>query len=278
MRTIYILFGAIATYVLFVASASGAANNFRVDATGSPLASEVNGNNFCGRCHGGNNLSSTINLEVLDGENTVTVYEAGKMYTVRVSISTMGDGAAGYGFQAVALTGTDNEQAGAFTGGNGIQVTDLGGRQYAEHTMRTDNEGVFEFQWTAPTDNLNDIRFYAAGVSANGNGTNSNDGAAKLSEAVLLTNTRRIPELAEGMRIFPNPVDAQLQLQLDIDEATAAQLRLFNSNGQLVQQQNQHLVSGRNQVELDASQLAAGMYWLEVSNGQAASRVAVLKR
>ena len=187
MRIIYILFSVALATTLFMASSSGAGNVQQQDRTGGPLSSQ-----FCGLCHATGAFNPSINVQVLDGEDAVSVYQPGQTYTLRVTI-TADEGAVGYGFQAVALTGADNLQAGSFTAAMGTQVVTLNDRDYVEHSQRS-AANVFEVQWQAPTTGLDDVRFYAAGVAANGNGTSANDGAARLTEPVVLTSLNRIPE------------------------------------------------------------------------------------
>lgn len=271
MRTVYVLFFAALTATFFMASSSGAGSVQQQDRTGGPLA-----NQFCGLCHATGAFNPSINVEVLDGETAVTTFQPGTTYTLRVTINAE-EGAAGYGFQAVALTGSENLQAGSFTAGMGTQVVTLDGRDYVEHSQRSANN-VFEVQWQAPTTGLDDIRFYAAGVAANGNGTSGGDGAAQLGEPVVLTNTRRIPELATRLTAFPNPAVDQLQLLVDLDENTDAQLRLYNGAGQLLRQETIGLVPGENRFPVSLAEMANGLYWLEINNGSAASRLPVMKQ
>lgn len=209
------LFVAALATTLFMASSAGAGSVQQQDRTGGPLA-----NQFCGLCHSTGAFNPSINVKVLDGDTEVMAYQPGETYTLRITINA-DEGAVGYGFQAVALTGGDNLQAGSFTAGTGTQVTTLNGRDYVEHSMRSASN-TFEVQWQAPTTGLDDIRFYAAGVAANGNGTNAGDGAARLTAPLVLTSTKRIPELAASLTAFPNPVTDALHLQISIEQHTDA--------------------------------------------------------
>ena len=274
MRIIYTLFAISLVGMLVMGSSSGPGNVQGQDRTGGPLA-----NGFCGNCHATGAFNPEINVEVREDGVAVQSYEAGVTYQLRVSIAADA-GAQVYGFQAVALTGADNDQAGSFTAGAGTQVISLGGRDYIEHSERS-NSSTFEVDWTAPNSGLGDIRFYAAGVAANNAAGSGGDGAVFLNDPVILqdmsVSTNDIPELAAALKVFPNPVQEQLNVQLDLDNGTLANFRLVNATGQTLLQQQQELAEGRNNTSFNVADLPAGQYWLEVTDGERASRTAVMK-
>lgn len=255
-------------------SSSGPGSVQGQDRTGGPLA-----NGYCGNCHGAGAFNPSIDVQILDNGTEVQVYEAGVTYQMRVTIDADA-GAAEYGFQAVALAGATDEQAGSFAAGAGTQVVSLGGRDYVEHSS-PNSDNTFEVDWTAPSSGLGDIRFYAAGVAANNAAGSGGDGAVFLTNPVTLqdmtVSTNDIPELAAALTVFPNPVQDQLNVQLDLDHGTEANFRLVNASGQTLLQQQQELVEGRNNMSFNVSDLPAGHYWLEVTDSESASRTAVMK-
>lgn len=261
--------------VVFLGSSSGPGAVQGQDRTGGPLS-----NGFCGNCHAAGAFNPTINVQLLQDGNEVNGYMPGETYTMRVTIDASMD-AQVYGFQAVALSGSGNSQAGNWTPPTGAQVTTLDGRDYIEHSQRSQSN-TFEIDWTAPPTSVGDISFYAAGVAANNAQGSGGDGSDALDAPVVLTDlstsTNDLPELASSLRAFPNPVVDQLNLQLDTEEASNALVRIYNANGQALVQRSINLGIGANMEQFDMSNLPAGFYTVEVSNGEAASRTTVVKQ
>ena len=275
-KIIYTLMALAGGALLLMNNSSGAAAVQNADRTGSPLSFAT-----CVACHTGNNFSPSVSLEVLDGEEVVTAYEPGKTYQVRVEISAL-DNPPSYGFQAVALTGDDNKQAGNFSNPpEGFAVSMVNGRQYPEHNQRS-SEASFIIDWEAPGAGTGEVRFYASGIAANGNFASSGDGAAALDNPVVLgeslVNTREPRELFETLRLFPNPVEHELHLQLQAPAAGEYQLRLFDAQGRLMLERRLALSAGLEVQRLEVSALPAGPYALVLSDGQRSSSRMVVKK
>ncbi len=275
MRAIYMLFFVFSCGVLFLGNSSGPGAVQGQDRTGGPLS-----NGFCGNCHAVGAFKPTMTLELLKDGAVVTGYEAGENYTMRVTVNA-DEGAQVYGFQAVALVGADNEQGGSFTSVAGTQVTTLNGRDYIEHSERSESN-VFEIPWTAPAASAGEVKFYAASVAANNANGSGGDGAVFLTSPTVLTdltvNTRELPALATRLNAFPNPVVDQLNLQVEVEATSDAMVRIYSMLGQPVHQENTVLTAGTNNLSFDLSNLAAGQYTVEISNNNAASRTMVFKK
>jgi hypothetical protein len=88
--------------------------------------------------------------------------------------------------------------------------------------------------------------------------------------------------LADGsLRIAPNPASRKVQVLLKVTEAGASALELFNANGErMLEMDLGELPIGYLPVDLDLSELAAGVYFLKYRNGGAVAteRLAVMKR
>lgn len=275
MRAIYMLFFVLSCGILFLGNSSGAGAVQGKDRTGGPLAE-----GFCGNCHAAGAFSPTMTLELLQNGTVVNGYEAGQSYTMRVTVNAQ-SGAQVYGFQAVALAGAGNDQAGSFSPVAGTQLTTLNGRDYIEHSQRS-NSNVFEIPWTAPSTSAGEVKFYAATVAANNANGSGGDGAVFLTSPTVLSdltvNTRELPALATRLNAFPNPVIDQLNLQVEVEATSDAMVRIYNMLGQPVQQEKIVLAPGTNNLSYDLSKLVAGQYTVEISNGTAASRTMVFKQ
>ncbi|MCB0376312.1 MAG: hypothetical protein KDD04_10365, partial [Sinomicrobium sp.] len=180
IRLVYSLFVLTAMTILFWNASGGPAEVQEADRTMSPLSN----NTSCGTCHNAGAYSPVVELQILDGEVPVVIYEPEKTYTLRVAVT--GTEAAAFGFQAVALQGDDNLNAGTFgTPPAGIQVTPLNDRLYAEHSMPSDTS-VFRIEWTAPAAGSGNVRFYAGGNAANDNNSVTGDQGAFLASPFVL--------------------------------------------------------------------------------------------
>jgi hypothetical protein len=274
MRIIYTISFLLVASLLFLGNSNGPGEIQGQDRTGGPVA-----NGFCGVCHAAGAFNPTMTLEVLEGDNPVTVYQPGSTYTMRVTVNADA-GAAVYGFQAVALL-NGNLQAGSFTAGMGTQVTPLNNREYIEHSeASTDN--VFEVEWTAPANTAGDVSFYASAMAGNDNGSSGGDGAAFLTSPVVLSDgavsTQALPALASSLSVYPNPVGNELNIQLELEENTLASVRIYNQFGQQLTQYQERLNQGKNQLIYDVSELPGGQYVLEISNGDKASVSMLVKQ
>lgn len=261
--------------VLFLGNSSGPGAVQGKDRTGGPLSE-----GFCGNCHAAGAFNPSMVLELLQDGDVVNGYEAGETYTMRVTI-TAESGVQVYGFQAVALTGDDNLQAGSFAPVAGTQITTLNDRDYIEHSERSDSN-VFEIEWTAPSTGTGEVKFYSASVSANNAAGSGGDGAVFLTSPTVLQDltvgTNELPALATRLNAFPNPVVDQLNLQVEVTEGNRATLRVYSMLGQPMLQRDIELNAGVNNLSYDLSELAAGQYTIEISNNAAASQTMIFKK
>ena len=261
---------------LFLDASSGAASVQDRDRTGSPVASGT-----CANCHSGGNFSTSVSVQVLDGDTPVTTYEPEKKYTFTVSISAMNNPAA-YGFQAVALTVADSTNAGSFgTAPDGTQVITLNNRQYFEQSRRN-AVSSWSIEWTAPATGAGDVNFYAAGNAVNQAGGSNGDSPDILDTPFTLTenitsNTASIQPLDLQMRVFPNPVQDRLNLRVDGSENGRFQLQLLNTAGQLVQSGQVEVIDGTANQQLEVQDLPSGHYYLHLSNGKGVKTMGVVK-
>lgn len=275
-RIIYTSFALAAFSLLWMNNSTGPASVQGLDRTGGPLSPGP-----CQTCHNSGAFSPTFTLQILDGDAAVSEYEPGKTYKLRVQVSATGN-PAGYGFQAVALTGAGNAQAGAFMNPPpGIKITPLNGRQYAEHSMRS-NSNTFEIDWEAPEAGTGDVRFYSAVVAANGLAGSGGDGSTFLTNPATLTegvaSSAEDNELFEAFRIFPNPVEAQLNLRFQSRQAGEYQLRIVNLQGQGLLERRIEVAAGEMVQGLDVGSLPAGLYTVQLTDGDRVSSRKMVKR
>ena len=260
----------------FYAASSGVAVSQNRDRTGSPLTS-----GSCATCHSGGNFDPSISVEVLDDDVPVTTYEPGKTYSFKVTINASNN-PAGYGFQAVALK-SDTTNAGDFgTPPADTRVTTLNNLKYFEQSTRSATNS-WSVDWIAPDAGAGDVRFYASGNAVNGADGISGDSPASLDSPFVLmedvaSSTVAVERLDLQMKVFPNPVQNVLNLEMKGAEEGRLQLSLINGNGQVLQNRQLEHFSGYTNQELDVQHLPAGFYNLLVSDGEKVNSIMVVKK
>lgn len=91
---------------------------------------------------------------------------------------------------------------------------------------------------------------------------------------VTLVHVETLPEVGQ-LTLFPNPVRTNLRLEMDVLESAKLELSLLNALGQVVLQQPLgNLNAGTYTHDMDVSRLPAGMYQLQLRQG---NRVMVRK-
>ncbi len=116
------------------------------------------------------------------GQFTITApasYTPGQTYSIQVRHTTADTTRKRWGFELTSL-GTGG-MAGTFANTTGnTQLKTGGGKTYIQHTsagtfQNQTGSAVWTFNWTAPASNVGNVTFYAAGIQANNNGSESGD-------------------------------------------------------------------------------------------------------
>ncbi len=105
----------------------------------------------------------------------------------------------------------------------------------------------------------------------------------KTSEQVSADFSSSIEDLIlvgiNGFNVAPNPIQSQTVIGFNAERAMEAELGIFNVMGQRVHQESLNIEAGSNAFEVDASNLAKGIYLIQLSqNGQAVHQVKVVKQ
>lgn len=256
--------------VLSLGNSGGRAATGNGDNTGSPAASGA----FCQSCHSAGAFNPSVTIEVFEEGTTtaITEYAPEVTYDVKITVSAGNGSPAGYGMQTSVLD-ANNLTAGSFSDpSNAAQISTLsGGREFLEQSQ-VNSSGVFEGKWTAPAAGTGGVTFYTGANAVNGDGSTAGDGSTKstfaLTEGTASSNQNR-NALAAQVKIFPNPV--QDVFNVEIVGATSGQhsVALFNAAGQQVLNEIINVQYGMDVHTFDVSNLAKGIYQLQVSqNGQ----------
>ncbi|HEV2802221.1 MAG TPA: PQQ-dependent sugar dehydrogenase [Pyrinomonadaceae bacterium] len=135
----------------------------------------------CRECHLPPSDSGAGRIQI----NTPQTYAPGQTYQISVVHTNADQTRRRWGFQLTALDDTNTRAGTLSTLGDGrTQVLDNQGpfptRQYIEHTSLGTFDGqtgsaTWTFNWTAPSEDVGPVTFYAAGNHANGNGNSDGD-------------------------------------------------------------------------------------------------------
>ncbi len=211
MKKFYLLlvFSCLAAFILLTGYGAGpatAAFNYYIGAPGGQATT-------CATCHGSPGsfgaVTTAIRIFDMGTTNVATEWAPSTTYDVEVEVNHPIGSPTRFGFQCVAIDGS-NMQAGAFTNpGTGISIVTLAsGTEVAEHSSYNTSK-IFTFQWTSPASLLptGDVTFYAGGIAANGNGTNAGDGGSNAPTALVFPPTALPIELSDfSARQYGNSV------------------------------------------------------------------------
>jgi hypothetical protein len=79
------------------------------------------------------------------------------------------------------------------------------------------------------------------------------------------TSAKPIQSENFGLKVFPNPTTGKINIEFGLNEICPVTIEIFNASGQKIKTvPSQNLITGKNQVETDVSDLTNGMYWITV--------------
>ena len=89
-------------------------------------------------------------------------------------------------------------------------------------------------------------------------------------EGVLSTNpSTSIDEISNNvLTVYPNPINENANIVFTADNTSATQIEILNSIGQIVFNKSLGVVDGKQVVNLDASNLSSGYYFVHVRSGK----------
>jgi len=267
-----LLFGLV-TYLVLLGNRSGSP----AGRTGAP------GETTCGTssCHNvtPNTGSATINLTINEDQMT---YQLGATHTIAIAI----DGAqvAGRnGFEIVALDAQDNNVGEWILAGNDKRERSSNGRNYITQTTDGSAQAAWEIDWAAPEMDAGPVTFYVAVNDANNNGSRMGDDIYTTSLAVEAEVVSAVEEISSliGVTIYPNPVNEQLNLQLNLATDTHLRGIVRNVVGQSVIELFQGTISAGTSLQTFSipQNLISGHYFLELrSSAGAVKSVPFIKK
>ncbi|MEY3243553.1 MAG: hypothetical protein RIR11_4992 [Bacteroidota bacterium] len=256
--------------------------------TGAP-GDETNANGTirtCANCHNAGPITATIGVTLLETDgDIVSSYVPNTDYILRVKVNGTGSTIQGYGFQMIPLKNSDNTDVkgmsdfGGATANNYKIATIQNGRTYAEQSNISVTD-TFSVRWKSPVAGTGAITVYASGNAVNGNSGTGGDGAAFTTLVLTESGASSSNEqnlVRNGLRVFPNPIRNNANIQFDLLTAGQYQIQLFDLSGAVVWSNNIDLGSGQQQISIPMDQQSAGIYLARMTNGQQSASVKVLK-
>ncbi len=174
----------VAALCVWAAIAFARANGAPASRTGAPTLGGLAAESNCSGCHGGNALNSGGSITIL---NAPAFFTPGQTYRLTVHLaSTQNAGTPAWGFQLTAVDSVTGLGTGTCAVVNAGQTSIISGtstfasRRYVDQNSGGIRSGVaspveWQVDWTAPVSGVSFVRFYAAGLAADGDGGTSGD-------------------------------------------------------------------------------------------------------
>jgi hypothetical protein len=83
------------------------------------------------------------------------------------------------------------------------------------------------------------------------------DNDSRISLSSIFKSSCSVPM---GFGLFPNPARNQISITLSTTDGAKGHIKLYNSDGKLVQSFDREIMKGQNQIPIDLSQLPSGVY------------------
>jgi hypothetical protein len=222
-----------------------------------------------------NSGSGTTTISSPDSDIMAGTYTPGQTYTIQVTVAQTNFGLFGFGLEALNAS---NGNAGTLTSGTGSQIKQamVSGvqRKCVTHTQNggnTNNSKTWSFTWTAPTGTeATDVTLYCAGNAANEDDDEADDYVytTSLTLTPIVSVTENIL-IENSVQVFPNPTNDLINITYSLSKNEKVFGRLYNSQGQLIKLLfAENNAAGTQNKQFDLTELAAGLYVLQLDAGQ----------
>ena len=236
-----------------------------------------------GQCHNIAPItdSPALKITMIDPTNSqsVTTYQAGKKYTIKVELRYRS--LVYCGFQStIEIPKSPYTHYGTMTPQLRSQIItnpSVPSAQYATHLSQVTagkQYGMWEYYWTAPKNYFGDLVIYAAGNAANPPGGNLNysyPGDTIFNTSITISHNAAIENNyidQSNVSIFPNPAKDNFTLSYSLPQEENTSINLYNSKGQQVKSiQSGILPQGENKINGDVKGLPTGLYFVRITSG-----------
>ncbi len=261
-------------YVTLSSDIDGAAHHGHGDVTGAPSGGI--GKCQTSSCHGGNNASTIVKLQVLDSSTMlpITNYNSGQTYLITLNgdATAVSTNLPGWGFMVSAVSGS-HAYAGTYTIPtaltSSIHTYPCGATTIVEQTTTLrqittgTNTYATQFYWTAPSGTSDSVSFYSVLNAVNGNGGSSGDYPNAAPRVTIYPNvSTAIPGIKGAVNpisIYPNPARDQINLSCN-EKITDVSILNF-------QAQTVYSATGNSEnLSINTADLPAGTYFVRINN------------
>ncbi len=223
--------------------------------TGAPNESN------CTDCHSGN-VQSAEGVVDFTFNGLDSTYVPGQTYNLEIGVSS----GTKTGFEMTILN-SSNQKAGDFIAGTNSGTTLAGGREYIRHSA---SSGItsWQFQWTAPSTEMGNLRVFYAVNKANGNGNNGGDAIYIGDDIIYSADLVEIADAAADAFQVNTIWNAQTK-QIHLDYTLKSKKRIYvtvqSLGGQLIQSTDLGYQSpGDYHQKLATDNLSSGLYIVSV--------------
>ncbi len=231
--------------------------------TGSPGDSLKN----CTVCHGGTaeNIEGWITSNIPS-----TGYVPGNTYRITATNTSVSHNRFGFSISPQAINGTllgkliVTDTARTKLNGNDKYIT------YRPAGVPNDDKAIWEFDWEAPSDTVNEVVFYGA-FNSNQDGHKGGDLTRLSTLKVFKNGFTSLPEFSFGLnqRLYPNPCIDYLEISMNIPVKAETKITLCDLNGRIVKTLfNDFASAGSFHKNFSLSQIEPGIYLVQTESGK----------
>lgn len=241
--------------------------------TGSP----GDGGQTCRTCHSG---TAPVNTPgIISSDIPVDGYVPGTTYnlTVNFSHATFNK----FGFE-ISPQNTTGQLKGTLVLTEPTRTQLISSSKYITHKTAgnagTANSITWTFKWIAPPAGTGSLTFYGAFLAANASNSSAGD-AVFVSTLPVNENTGSVslesPDAVDAINVFPIPCNQYLFLKLPSTLSGKSEISIFNTSGALVGEYE--IDPAKSIASVDLSQLATGIYVVEINSGDQIIRKKIIK-
>ena len=285
---------------LFIALKSdvdGPAHHGHGDITGA--ATGTVGHCQVGSCHGGNNVGTVVQLQVIDTSTMlpITQYTAWHTYMIKITgdATAIATALPGFGFQTSAVT-TNHKLAGCYiiptSEGRNIHTFACGNTTVVEHstTLPPDTAGTnkytITFYWTAPTYMSDTVTFYTLLNAVNCDGGKTGDYPNAAPNVILtenpadsaFTSVTNVAVAAGNFSVYPNPGTGNPAVTYSLYAPGVVSLSVYDMAGRKVAQPADNELQAAGEHEYHPTIAAPGLYFITLVTGSGVQSLRYVKQ
>jgi hypothetical protein len=242
----------------------------------------------CGQsgCHSGV-INSGPGITIFESLDAAGGYTPGETYSFSMKMNQ--NGIDKFGFQITALEDSTNSFTGNFVLTDPTNTRNINGPMFRKYVGSTPcgSDAIdsieWQFDWTAPADNVGEVTFYYNTISTNHNHGGSGDDtySGSLTVAPMITGIDEIQELSD-LSIFPNPANGVLNVEYFLSKNAPVNVSLLNMDGSEIEPLlAKSRASGKHSETflLGEMQLPTGLYFLkiEVAGKSILKKISIVK-